>query len=619
VILDKLDMMATNEDGKCVHLRGVPLTVQDAPIVIQDCVMRDSRHAVVVNGRDMDYPLPTGHVVIRNNTMVNCNAAVCLAGASYRIHVLGNRIQDSQWAAIEFEDFLPGAADILVANNTLLRDDLALRVLGERGKGKEFMRCKNIRFQNNLVLDPVRVADMVVLDHTRGDAQQIQQIRPGDVDALLKRPEWRFSHNWREIDSMKVAVRLPGWIPRCPDDHLATPIEILSRKPDDPDFLRPPKDSPLAKGGAGVNDISLPAYVGAVPPEGVQPWDWQKTWDIQCRRLLTVSKDPAAGGHFRTITEALDTVQEGMTIRVLDDAVYEEFLVITAQHRGVVLEATGKATIRKLPDKNQMVWIRAVPGFTLRGFRIESVPRRGHGQVHLSGPCPGVDLDRLEMTANEMGECIKLDDYAGGAKDAPIVVQNCTMRNGRVGVFIEGRDPDSRDRPQLCGQVVIRDNTMVGCGIGVELLGGVHNVHLVGNRIMDIRDGGIYLTGLLPGTADLLIANNTMLRMAVGVGIWDDHDKGKDFLKCKNIRLQNNLVFEIAFPGDIFFSNYKRDITPLKAISPCDLQSLLSSPNWFFSHNWREIDPKRGGAQAPEQWIPLRERLRIDAGRIIRA
>ncbi len=30
-------------------------------------------------------------------------------------------------------------------------------------------------------------------------------------------------------------------------------------------------------------DPSLPAYVGAVPPEGVEPWDWDKTWKALAR------------------------------------------------------------------------------------------------------------------------------------------------------------------------------------------------------------------------------------------------------------------------------------------------------------------------------------------------
>jgi hypothetical protein len=96
------------------------------------------------------------------------------------------------------------------------------------------------------------------------------------LPALLKSPQWRFSHNWREIDPMLAAARLPKWwIPLGLNDHAQIPIEVLSRTLGHPNFLRPTKDSPLAKGGAGG---SLPAYVGAVPPEGVPPWDWDKTW-----------------------------------------------------------------------------------------------------------------------------------------------------------------------------------------------------------------------------------------------------------------------------------------------------------------------------------------------------
>jgi hypothetical protein len=40
------------------------------------------------------------------------------------------------------------------------------------------------------------------------------------------------------------------------------------------------------------------------------------------------------------------------------------------------------------------------------------------------------------------------------------------------------------------------------------------------------------------------VANNTLLRNDTALRVWDDHSKGKDFLKCKNIRVQNNLVLE---------------------------------------------------------------------------
>ena len=50
-------------------------------------------------------------------------------------------------------------------------------------------------------------------------------------------------------------------------------------------------------------------------------------------RVLTVSKRPSDKARFDTIAAALDAAEEGMTVRVLDDAVYEEYLLITSRHR----------------------------------------------------------------------------------------------------------------------------------------------------------------------------------------------------------------------------------------------------------------------------------------------
>jgi hypothetical protein len=129
----------------------------------------------------------------------------------------------------------------------------------------------------------------------------------------LKSPQWRFSHNWREVDAEKAARPHPfaSWIPARPGDRLQFPIAVLSRKPSDANFLRPPRNSPLGSAGAGARgpalaapafavgtavggpsaplaawtaagsahyEPALPPYVGAVPPEGVEPWDWDRTW-----------------------------------------------------------------------------------------------------------------------------------------------------------------------------------------------------------------------------------------------------------------------------------------------------------------------------------------------------
>jgi hypothetical protein len=256
--------------------------------------------------------VPINHVLIRDNTMIGSFNGVRLEGEVHKVLVVGNRIKKSQTGAIELTHLLPGTEDILAANNTMYMCDAAVTIWDDHAKGKDFLKCKNIRVHNNLVFETVFPGDFS-FSNQRRDVKDLQSISPGDLGALLRSPEWHFSHNWREVDPIRAKVRIADrFIPFSPTDQQMPPNPVLSYKPGDPDFLRPPKDSPLAWSGAGghaipsariaaavgqaaslanpwmagwavaqpmsLPDTSLPAYVGAVPPEGVEPWDWQKTW-----------------------------------------------------------------------------------------------------------------------------------------------------------------------------------------------------------------------------------------------------------------------------------------------------------------------------------------------------
>src|SRR5262249_50205699 len=96
------------------------------------------------------------------------------------------------------------------------------------------------------------------------------------------------------------------------------------------------------------------AAVAVLARSWLFPSPVQRPVEPEDPRGLRVSKRPEAGGRFRTIQAALDEVEPRMTIRVLDDAVYEEHLLINRpeQHRGVVLEAAGKATLRTPSDRS---------------------------------------------------------------------------------------------------------------------------------------------------------------------------------------------------------------------------------------------------------------------------
>jgi hypothetical protein len=174
-------------------------------------------------------------------------------------------------------------ADVVIANNTILHHRrCAMRLFDDSTKGNEILECKNIRIQNNLVLGTRWSGDLAFFDHSRGI---FDQCNPGDVPSLRKCSAWRISHNCREIDEDRArnGPDAISWIPACPHDRLQVAIEAGARKLNAVNFLRPPKGSPLATAGAGVEDKALPAYVGAVPPEGVEPWEWEKTWKALVR------------------------------------------------------------------------------------------------------------------------------------------------------------------------------------------------------------------------------------------------------------------------------------------------------------------------------------------------
>jgi serine/threonine protein kinase len=333
-------------------------------------------------------------------------------------------------------------------------------------------------------------------------------------------------------------------------------------------------------------------------------------------RVLTVSKTQEGGGQFRTIQEALDEVKPGMTIRVLDDAVYYEYLQIhlPERHRGVVLEATGGASLRRLPRTDLVVYIRGVSGFTLRGFRFATPPdnKNREGQVFIAGRCPGLVLDRLAV--RDCNVFVHLYEQGGGTRDAPLVIQNCTMQECNWGIVLEGMDRVNRlEHPLPCGYVVIRDNTFIGCRDGVLLQGAIQKVHLVGNRFVGCNYSAIHLLDLVPVTADVLVANNTMLHNQAALRVRDDHKRGQDFLKCENIRFQNNLILQPRQEEDLILNNHRRGL--FTEDTPGDVPALLNSLQWRFSHNWREITPLKAGAPC---WIPGRDHDKlqpeIDAG-----
>jgi hypothetical protein len=262
------------DSGFGIALVGITVRDEEPPVVVQDCKLqiRGPQGIRVSYFRSNATVIPgSRHVVLRGNLIQGANFGVLIVGQAQRVWVVGNRISGCVSSGIALCNLLPGTEDLLIANNTLWENRCCFTLFDD---AKKQLPRNGVQVKNNLVVRS-RSPDFAFLDGI--DADNVK----GEGDGASLPVIWQFSHNWREGGAPGPREELRrAWIPPSSTDVLRERIALLSTDPQDPHFLQPAKDSPLATGGAGGD---LPAYVGAVPPEGVAPWDWDKTWKARVR------------------------------------------------------------------------------------------------------------------------------------------------------------------------------------------------------------------------------------------------------------------------------------------------------------------------------------------------
>ena len=313
--------------------------------------------------------------------------------------------------------------------------------------------------------------------------------------------------------------------------------------------------------------------------------------------VLTVSKDPKDGGQFRSIGEALDKVQPGQIVRVLDRAEYRESLVLNSpdRYRGVTLEAVQGATLVCARERGSALTISQVRDVTVRGFRFVGGAAKTT-MIHVRDFAPGVRLEdlHLEPGVDPDYDGILLQGLRHQEADAPLIVQDCTFRGGKLAVVVAGVLTDHRI-PQPCSRLVLRNNRFRQCGInGIKVIGHVEALQIVGNRFQGgVEMGAIQLEHLADKARNILIANNTFLDCLHAFRLWDSAVKGQDIEFRNNLLLGGNKL-------DMLFLDSGGMLTEVRG--PGDGSLIVK--HWQMDHNWRETQPPSGDDLISRSWVP---------------
>jgi len=253
LVIEALDFRLEGGTAAGFSVEQLDLGKQDAPITVRNCVFAGLRRGLRVSGEsDAGKPAPSRRVVLRDNDISDCEVGIWVGGLVSDVYIVGNRAWNCATATLQIEDLFKNSSNVLIANNSLQNDQSCTQIQ-ELSAATE-----RVAIRNNLLL--------------AGKGLDLEFLGKGRQSLAA----CRFDHNWRE-------VRPPGdktpeaktWVPLGPQDVRKDKIEGVARDPADAKkFLQPAKGSLLATAGAGGD---LPTYVGAVPPEGAQRWDWDKT------------------------------------------------------------------------------------------------------------------------------------------------------------------------------------------------------------------------------------------------------------------------------------------------------------------------------------------------------
>jgi serine/threonine protein kinase len=214
--------------------------------------------------------------------------------------------------------------------------------------------------------------------------------------------------------------------------------------------------------------------------------------------LVTVARNGSAG--FRSINEALRHVAPGGRVVVLDDAEYDEAVVVrdATAHAGIQLIAEGRAVLRSSAPVS-VIRLHAVPGVHISGFKI--IAAQAQHAIELTGQLDETVINDIEIErpggsdpAGANVAAVYLHQGAAGSADHPIRLEGLAIYETVVGIVIG--DHESAGRDPVPGHIVLENNRVIGVG----------------------EDGATLLV-LLHGSQNVVIRNNILAQGVCGLSV----------------------------------------------------------------------------------------------------
>ncbi len=571
VILEDLEIVSgtVNETSAVgITMKHLELKPEDAPAIVQDCTILRCKDGIQVAGVETgtDRASPSNRVVLVRNHLDKVERGIVLAGRLNEIHVLANRLSGCKRGGICLSNLLEGSSSILVANNSIGSPHDCIQIQGP------IALARNVAIRNNYLL--AEVAPDISVDEASRKAVA----------------SWQVDSNARPIYSNR-ADSGSALLPPTRDltgKELDSPKEALKSG----DFLPPKTKSALAQSGAGVEDPTLPTYIGAVPPQGAMPWDWDRARRMpRSARLLTVSQQESEGGKYRTINDALKEARPWDTVRVLDDAEYEECLSLNdkAKFEGVTIDAPKRAKLVMRRGDLYAIDLTDVPHLALRGFRFEDLAKSvnpGRAFVNVSGNVAGTVLADLDINTQTYPVGIVLKQIDAAVE--PLVVTRCSVQTYNDGITISGNPSIGQ-----CRGIRLSENRVRATGDGTRgilLRGWLEDVQVAGNLVLGCSTVGMQIEEPSPSLRRVLLANNTMGNCKIMGFRLFEYSMAKQHAEGQ-VKIANNLFFGSSYDDAAYF------IAEKDGQLPGNMENLLAT--WSFRGNARDMSGTEASLQIP--------------------